>query len=84
MGVCDSGTGNCVQDPTFYDGESCDDGNPSTVNDTCSNGVCRGNPVGAAIPTLSEWGMMIFMTIILALGVIAILRRRVEQKSSIK
>ena len=60
-------------------------GIPATGNDTCSDGVCLGEPGGAAaIPTLSEWGMIIFMTIILGLGVITILRRRVEQKSSIR
>jgi hypothetical protein len=30
----------------------------------------------AAVPTLSEWGMIIFMTIILGLGVVTLLRRR--------
>jgi hypothetical protein len=76
MGICDSGTGNCIQDPTPYNGDPCDDGNPGTANDTCSNGVCTGNPVGAAIPTLSEWGMIIFMTIILGIGVVFLLRKR--------
>jgi len=32
------------------------------------------------IPTLGEWGMIIFMTIILAIGALAILRRRTEEK----
>ena len=31
---------------------------------------------GEAIPTLGEWGMIIFMTIILGLGVVTIVRRR--------
>ena len=31
-----------------------------------------------SIPTLSEWGIIIFMTIILALGVVIILMRRME------
>jgi hypothetical protein len=30
----------------------------------------------AAVPTLSEWGMIIFMTIILGIGVVTLLRRR--------
>jgi hypothetical protein len=30
----------------------------------------------AAIPTLSEWGIIIFMTIILGLGVVTLVRRR--------
>ena len=36
------------------------------------------------IPTLSEWGMIIFVTILLGIGVITILRRREEQKPSIR
>ena len=32
------------------------------------------------IPTLSEWGMIIFMTIILGIGVVAILKRRTEER----
>ena len=31
------------------------------------------------IPTLGEWGMIIFMTIILGIGVVAILKRRVAE-----
>ena len=30
----------------------------------------------AAIPTLSEWGMIIFMTMILGIGMIMMLRRK--------
>jgi hypothetical protein len=33
-------------------------------------------PPTAAIPTLSDWGIIIFMTIIIGLGVITLLRRR--------
>jgi hypothetical protein len=36
--------------------------------------VCE--PTEAAIPTLSEWGMIIFMTIIMGLGVVTLVRRR--------
>ena len=32
------------------------------------------------IPTLGEWGMIIFMTIILGIGVVAILKRRVDEE----
>ena len=32
----------------------------------------------SAVPTLSEWGMIIFMTIIMGLGVVTLLRRRME------
>ena len=86
VGACDPGTGNCFQDPVPKDGDSCNDGDPSTYQDTCSDGECTGMPVtpATAIPTLSEWGMIIFMTLILGLGVITILRRRVTQKSSIR
>jgi len=84
VGACDPGTGNCFQDTVSKDGDPCDDGDPTTENDTCSDGVCMGESGAAAIPTLSEWGMIIFMTIILGLGVITILRRRVEQRSSIR
>ena len=32
------------------------------------------------IPTLGEWGIIIFMTIILGIGIVAILKRRTEEK----
>ena len=35
-------------------------------------------PSASQIPTLSEWGMIIFMTIILGIGVVTILRRRMS------
>ena len=77
MDACNPGTGNCFQDPAPKDGNPCDDGDSITVNDTCSDGVCMGELVAASqIPTLSEWGIIIFITIILGIGVVAILRRR--------
>ena len=33
---------------------------------------------GTAIPTLSEWGLILFMTTILGLGVVTLFRRRIE------
>ena len=33
---------------TVTDSGSCDDGNPCTVSDLCTNGVCAGTPVGPA------------------------------------
>jgi hypothetical protein len=36
--------------------------------------VCE--PLEAAIPTLSEWGLIIFMTIIMGMGVVTLVRRR--------
>jgi hypothetical protein len=78
VGICDTGTGNCVQDPTPKNGDPCDDGSQGTLNDTCSDGVCAGSIGAASIPTLSEWGMIIFMTIIMGLGAVALFRRRIE------
>src|SRR5438552_15329929 len=37
---CNSSTGSCVV--TFNDGYACDDGNPCTSNDVCSQGSCQG------------------------------------------
>jgi hypothetical protein len=78
VGVCDTETGNCIQDPTLYNGNPCDDGNTGTLNDTCANGVCTGQIGAASIPTTSEWGMIIFMTVIMGLGVVTLFRRRIE------
>jgi hypothetical protein len=75
-GICDTGTGNCIENPTPYNGNSCDDGSQGTLNDTCSDGVCAGSIGAASIPTLSEWGMIIFMTIIVGISVIVLSRRR--------
>jgi hypothetical protein len=76
VGICDTVTGNCVQDPAPHNGNSCDDGKGITLNDTCSDGVCTGDIGATSIPTLSEWGMIIFMTIIMGLGVVLLSRRR--------
>ena len=59
--VCD----NCPD----VDNEDQADSNGNGVGDACETS-------GEAIPTLSEWGMIIFMTIILGLGMITLLRRR--------
>ncbi len=40
-GVCDSNTGQC-SNPAKPDGAVCDDGNPCTTSDTCTNGSCAG------------------------------------------
>jgi hypothetical protein len=83
--VCD----NCVDDenPGQEDsdgdavGDVCDNcptiGNEDQA-DSDSDGigdVCE-PPSIAAIPTLSEWGMIIFMTIVLGIGIVALVRRR--------
>jgi hypothetical protein len=36
----------------------------------------RGSVCSSAIPTLSEWGMIIFMTLILGIGITTLFRRR--------
>ncbi|MGC4120303.1 MAG: M6 family metalloprotease domain-containing protein [Myxococcales bacterium] len=43
-GQCDWQTGGCVY-LTKPNGVSCDDGDPKTESDRCSNGHCRGTPV---------------------------------------
>jgi hypothetical protein len=61
-------------------GNACDNcPNADNEDQADSDGDGIGNvcdSAQAAIPTLSEWGMIIFMTIILGLGVISLLRRR--------
>ena len=41
VGQCDPATGYC-EDPALADGVACDDGDPGTVGDSCSNGACFG------------------------------------------
>ena len=44
-GVCESTGANtyvCGKDPAPHEGDTCDDGNPLTGPDSCSNGVCLG------------------------------------------
>lgn len=40
-GSCDPGTGACSQ-PALPDGTACSDGDPRTVRDACTGGVCAG------------------------------------------
>jgi hypothetical protein len=40
--TCRPDAGGCVFDPVA-DGTICDDGDPNTNNDVCSNGTCLGN-----------------------------------------
>jgi hypothetical protein len=50
------------EDQADYDGDG--------IGDACDSSA-------AAIPTLTDWGMIIFTTIILGIGVVTLLRRRV-------
>ncbi len=40
-GTCNPTTGVCTN-PNKANGTACDDGNPNTINDMCTNGVCQG------------------------------------------
>jgi hypothetical protein len=59
--VCD----NC---PFDYNPDQ-EDSNGNGIGDACDTGA-------EAIPTLSEWGMIIFMTLILGISVVMLFRRR--------
>jgi hypothetical protein len=71
-----------VSDSDGDDVSDCEDNCPNLYNphqaDADRDGIGNAcDPTGdTAIPTLSEWGMMIFMTIILGTGLITILRRK--------
>jgi hypothetical protein len=45
VGVCDALSGECTS-PIEADGAACDDGDASTVHDTCTAGLCHGSPDG--------------------------------------
>jgi pimeloyl-ACP methyl ester carboxylesterase len=53
---------------------------PVTMEMNRTGGACGGETPPSAIPTLSEWGMIMFMTILLGTGVVALVRRRVTLK----
>nr|MBP7148347.1 hypothetical protein [Acidobacteriota bacterium] len=44
VGACDPATGGCFADP-LANGTECDDSNPTTVGDTCQDGICQGVPL---------------------------------------
>ena len=48
--VCGSGDAGTCANPPASDGTPCDDGNPNTVNDVCTGGVCVGScPAGSTL-----------------------------------
>jgi hypothetical protein len=51
--------------------------NPCPTDTVCNEDTNTCDPIPATgIPTLSEWGIIIFMTIILGIGVVTLVRRR--------
>jgi hypothetical protein len=52
--------------------------NPCPTDTVCNEDTDTCDPIltAASIPTLSEWGMIIFMTIILGIGIVTLIRRR--------
>ena len=49
-GTCDPQTGTCST-PNAPNGTACDDGNPATTSDQCTNGACGGTVVCAGAPS---------------------------------
>jgi len=82
--VCDSlwpGTGNISCDPIFCDTAS---SNYYLADTSCCAGAGQGGVdigaygvgCGLTIPTLSEWGLLIMGLLLLAVGTVAVVRRR--------
>jgi len=76
-------------DGNFCNGvETCDAPNcmcepatdPCPADTTCNEDTDTCNPIltEASVPTLSEWGLIIFLTIIMGIGVVALVRRRMN------
>lgn len=60
---------NDVDNCPYVDNEDQADADGDGIGDVCDTG-------DVTIPTLSEWGIIIFMTIIIGIGVVTLLRRR--------
>jgi hypothetical protein len=64
------GTGNICDNCPDVDNEDQTDSDGDGIGDAC-------DPLSAAnIPTLSEWGVIIFMTLIMGMGVVTLVKRR--------
>ena len=82
--VCDCIEDSACNEGLFCNGEeycfecACYQGtNPCPTDTTCNEVTDTCDPIPATgIPTLSEWGIIIFMTIILGMGVVTLVRRR--------
>jgi hypothetical protein len=83
-GICDDGDDNGTPFDNPCTGgvtAGCDDNCPDNYNHNQAD--IDGDGMGNAcdpltIPTLSDWGLIIFMTIIMGLGVVTLFRRRIE------
>jgi hypothetical protein len=60
---------------------TCEPGtNPCPTDTTCNEDTDTCDPIPpTGIPTLSEWGLIIFMTIILGIGIVTLVRRRMVE-----
>jgi hypothetical protein len=84
--VCQQGNDPCPDDGLFCNGtESCREadgqcgstGNPCASGTQCNEATDTCDSITTTgIPTLSEWGIIIFMTIMLGIGIVGLLRRR--------
>lgn len=56
VGVCDPLTGMCSDPIPAEDNRRCDDKDPSTINETCIDGLCLGEPANATYEFLTFAG----------------------------
>jgi hypothetical protein len=75
LGTCTVGNvgDSCIANEACGVGGICsmnqEDADGDGIGDACDSS-------GAQVPTLSEWGLMIFMTLVMGIGVITLLRRK--------